>query len=47
LCIWIGDVAYDLSAGDSVYFKSSVKHCLENRTDRPVIAISMITPSIF
>jgi len=47
LRIWIGNVSYDLSKGDSVYFKSSVKHCLENRTDRPVVAISMITPSIF
>jgi transcriptional regulator with XRE-family HTH domain len=47
LRIWIGDVSYDLSAGDSVYFKSSTKHCLENRTDRSVVAISMITPSIY
>jgi transcriptional regulator with XRE-family HTH domain len=47
LRIWIGDVSYDLSPGDSVYFKSSVKHCLENLTDRPTVVISMITPSIF
>jgi transcriptional regulator with XRE-family HTH domain len=47
LRIWIGDISYDLSASDSVYFKSNVKHYLENRNDRPVVAISMITPSIF
>jgi len=47
LRVWIGDISYDLSAKDSVYFKSNVKHYLENRTDCPVIAISMITPSIF
>ena len=45
--IWIGDVSHDLSAGDSIYFKSTTKHCLENHTDQPVVAISMITPSIF
>jgi transcriptional regulator with XRE-family HTH domain len=47
LRIWIGEVSYDLSTGDSVYFKSSVKHCLENRTTCPTTVISMITPSIF
>ncbi len=47
LRIWIGDVFHDLSAGDSIYFKSTAKHCLENRTNQPVVAISMITPSIF
>lgn len=47
LRVWIGDDFYDLSAGDSMYFKSSLKHCLENCTDRPTVVISMITPSIF
>ncbi|HEY5572403.1 MAG TPA: helix-turn-helix domain-containing protein [Anaerolineales bacterium] len=47
LHIRIGDVSYDLLAGDSVYFKSSAKHSLENRIDRPTVVISMITPSIF
>jgi len=47
LRIWIGDASYDLCAGDSIYFKSNVKHLLENRTVTPVIAISLITPSIF
>lgn len=47
LRVWIGDVAYDLAAGDSLYFKSSAKHSLENYTDHPAVVISMITPSIF
>lgn len=47
LRIWIGEDSYDLGAGDSVYFKSNVKHCLENCTETPVVAISLITPSIF
>jgi transcriptional regulator with XRE-family HTH domain len=47
LRVWIGDISHDLMAGESIYFKSSVKHCLENRTSRPTVAISLITPSIF
>jgi transcriptional regulator with XRE-family HTH domain len=47
LHVSIGDASYDLREGDSIYFKSSVKHSLENRTDHPVNAISLITPSIF
>jgi len=47
LRVWIGDTYYDLSSRDSVYFKSTTRHLLENRTDYPAVAISMITPSIF
>ncbi len=47
LHISIGQDCYDLSTGDSIYFNSSIKHCLENHSDQPVTAISMITPSIF
>jgi transcriptional regulator with XRE-family HTH domain len=47
LRLWIGDGFYDLYAGDSVYFKSHVKHRLENRSNQPVIALWLITPSIF
>jgi transcriptional regulator with XRE-family HTH domain len=47
LRLWIGDGFYDLYPGDSVYFKSTVKHRLENRSNQPVVALSMITPSIF
>ena len=47
LRLWIGDGFYDLYPGDSVYFKSTIKHRLENRSNQPVVALSMITPSIF
>ena len=47
LRIWTGDVAHDLVSGDSIYFNSNTKHYLENRTSRPTVVISMITPSIF
>jgi len=47
LRLWIGDGFYDLYPADSVYFKSTTKHRLENRGNQPVVALSMITPSIF
>ena len=47
LRLWIGDGFYDLYPGDSVYFRSTVKHRLENRSNQQVVALSMITPSIF
>jgi uncharacterized cupin superfamily protein len=47
LRLWIGDGFYDLYPGDSAYFKSTVKHRLENRSDQPVIALGLITPSLF
>jgi transcriptional regulator with XRE-family HTH domain len=47
LRLWIGDGFYDLYPGDTVYFKSTVKHRLENRSNQPVIALSLITPSLF
>jgi transcriptional regulator with XRE-family HTH domain len=47
LRLWIGDGFYDLYPRDSVYFKSTIKHRLENRGNQPVLALSMITPSIF
>jgi transcriptional regulator with XRE-family HTH domain len=47
LRLWIGDGFYDLYPGDSAYFSSSNKHRLENRSDRPVNVLAMITPSIF
>jgi transcriptional regulator with XRE-family HTH domain len=43
----IDDGFHDLYPGESVYFKSTVKHRLENRSNQPVVALSMITPSIF
>jgi transcriptional regulator with XRE-family HTH domain len=47
LRVWIGNIFYDLSKKDSIYFKSNVKHLIENRADTPAVVISMITPSIF
>ena len=47
LRLWIGDALYDLYPGDGAYFKPTVKHRLENRSNQPVIAIGLITPSIF
>jgi transcriptional regulator with XRE-family HTH domain len=47
LQISVGDNSYVLSTGDSIYFKSNVKHCLENCTDQSTVVISLITPSIF
>lgn len=47
LRLWLGDGFYDLYAGDSAYFVSTTKHRMENLSNQPVVAFSMITPSIF
>lgn len=47
LRLWIGDGFHDLYPGDSAYFKSIVKHRFENRSNQDVLALSLITPSIF
>lgn len=47
LRLWIGDKFHDLYPGDSVHFQSGTKHRLENRTNEPVMALWLITPSIF
>lgn len=47
LRLWIGDVFYDLYPGDSIHFASTVEHRFENRGDQPVVALWLITPSIF
>jgi transcriptional regulator with XRE-family HTH domain len=47
LRLWIGNESHDLYPGDSVYFRSTTKHRLENRSSQPVTALAMITPSIF
>lgn len=47
LRFWIGDMCYDLHAGDSVCFKSTVKHRFENQTNQPTVGLFLITPSIF
>ncbi len=47
LRLWIGETFYDLYPGDSVYYRSSVKHRLENRGNQNVVVLGMITPSVF
>lgn len=47
LRLWIADTSYDLYAGDLAYFKPTVSHRLENRSGQPVVAIGLITPSLF
>ena len=47
LRIYVGNEAYDLYSGDSIYFKSMARHRLENRTNQPVLLYCIITPSIF
>lgn len=47
LRLWYGDTFYDLYPGDSVHFRSTTKHRLENRGDQPAVALWLITPAIF
>ncbi len=47
LRLWYGETFYDLYPGDSVHFRSTVKHRLENRGDQPVVLLGLITPAIF
>ena len=47
LRLWIGDAIYDLNPGDSVHFKSTVKHRLENPGDDPMVALWVLTPPVF
>ena len=47
LRLWIGDDFYDLYPGDTVHFGSDVSHRLENRSIQPVVALGLITPSLF
>jgi transcriptional regulator with XRE-family HTH domain len=47
LHIHVGEKEFDLYPGDSIYFKSTIKHRLENRGAHPVVAYSLFTPSIY
>jgi transcriptional regulator with XRE-family HTH domain len=47
LRLWIGDVVYDLNPGDSIHFKSTIKHRMENPGDSPVMAFCVFTPPVF
>ena len=41
------DTFYDLCPGDTVHFRSTLKHRLENNGDQPVVLLGLITPAIF
>jgi quercetin dioxygenase-like cupin family protein len=47
LRLWHGETYYDLTQGDSVHFKSTIAHRLENPGDRPALALWLVTPAIF
>jgi transcriptional regulator with XRE-family HTH domain len=47
LRLWIGDSVYDLNPGDSIHFKSTIQHRMENPGDTPMSAFSVITPPVF
>jgi transcriptional regulator with XRE-family HTH domain len=43
----VGDDIYDLSPGDSLHFKSTVKHRMDNPGDSATLALCVLTPSVF
>jgi transcriptional regulator with XRE-family HTH domain len=43
----VGDAVYDLNPGDSIHFKSTVKHRMENPSDSPTLALCALTPPVF
>lgn len=47
LRLWYGDTFYDLRPGDTVHFRSTRKHRLENSGDQSVVLLGLITPAIF
>jgi transcriptional regulator with XRE-family HTH domain len=47
LRMWVGDAIYDLNPGDSIHFKSTVKHRMENPSDKPTVYLCVLTPPLF
>ena len=47
LRLWYGETFYDLYPGDSVHFRSTTRHRLENRGDQPAVALWLISPALF
>lgn len=47
LRLWLGDAVYDLAPGDSIHFRSTVKHRLENPGSRPMLGLWVLTPPVF
>ena len=47
LRLQVGDEFFDLNPGDSLHFKSTVKHRMENPSDSETLALCVLTPSVF
>jgi len=47
LRMWVGNAVYDLNPGDSIHFKSTVKHRMENPGDKPTVYLCALTPPVF
>ncbi len=43
----IGDEVYDLNPGDSIHFKSTTPHRMENPGDEPTLYYCVLTPPVF
>jgi len=43
----VGNTTYDLNPGDSLHFKSTVKHRMDNPSDSTTLALCVLTPSVF
>jgi transcriptional regulator with XRE-family HTH domain len=47
LCIELADKAYDLEAGDSIYFEGPSLRSISARGDRKAVFFSAMTPAVF
>ena len=47
LRLQVGDDVFDLSPGDSLHFKSTVQHRMDNPSDGETLALCVVTPSVF
>jgi transcriptional regulator with XRE-family HTH domain len=47
LRFWIGEAMYELNPGDSIHFRSTVKHRMENPGTTPTLYYSVLTPTVF
>ncbi|RME79999.1 MAG: cupin domain-containing protein [Caldilineae bacterium] len=47
LRLWYGDTYYDLYPGDSIHFKPTVGHRMENPGDETAVAFWLVNPAIF
>ena len=47
LRLQVGDEVFNLNPGDSLHFKSTVKHRMDNPGDNGTVALCVVTPSVF